>query len=447
MKKLLKRLFPDTHPLRIVGHRLKNQLIALLCSYPAKKLTVLSVTGSDGKTTTVGMIAHILKAQGIKAGAVSTAFFEIDGARESNPTQKTSVGTLSLQKFLRRLVRSGCTHAVIEASSHGLMQGRLAGIIPNVAVLTNLSMEHLDYHGTMEEYMLAKSLLFRAMKGRGTKVLNTDDRTYIAYQGIHSDATVSFGNTDPIDSSLHLRATNVQVKDHSVSATVQSNDKTIPLSLQIPGTFNIDNALAAMAACSAVGVSVEQSAKALQSFEGVSGRMEPIICGQPYRVYVDFTVTPRAYEQTLMTLKKSLPSGSRLLVLAGSCGDRMREKRPLVGEICTRLAKLTVITNEDPYTEDPEKIIDEVLAGVPKSVPIFRGTATYHSAKPAGHACVRLSDRMEAILFLLDEAASGDAVFFAGKGSDVTMMVKGGQIPWNEREILKTELERRISNP
>jgi UDP-N-acetylmuramyl tripeptide synthase len=235
MKKLLKRLFPDTHPVRILGHRLKNQLIALLAGYPAKALTVIGVTGSDGKTTTVGMIAHILRSQGIKAGAVSTAFFEIDGAREPNPTQKTSVGARSLQKFLRRVVQSGCTHVVIEASSHGLMQGRLAGLTPKVAVITNLSMEHLDYHGTMEDYMLAKSLLFKAMRGHGTKVLNTDDRTYFVYQGIRSDATVSFGNTEPIDSSLHLKATNVQVGDHNVAATVDAQGTSIPLSLRDGG--------------------------------------------------------------------------------------------------------------------------------------------------------------------------------------------------------------------
>jgi len=444
MKKLLKRLFPDTHPLRISAHRLKNQLIALLAGYPARGLTVIGVTGSDGKTTTVGMISHILRSTGMKVGAVSTAYFEIDGMQEPNPTQKTSVDARTLQNFLTRAKNAGCTHVVVESSSHGLVQGRLAGIQPAVAVITNLSMEHLDYHGTMEEYMLAKSLLFRALKGKGTKVLNTDDRTFAVFAGIPSEKIISFGTKFGLDSDLHLTQSTITIEPKRVSATVtSSNGEQATLQLGIPGAFNIENALAALSATSAVGVPLQQGAEALQSFTGVQGRMQSIERGQPFRVYIDFTVTPRAYEEVLSTLKKSLQNSGRLLVLTGSCGDRMREKRPLVGEICTRLADLTVITNEDPYTEDPEKIIDEVLAGVPKTVPAFRSVSDYRTASQSNHVCVRLSDRMEAINLLLSEAKPDDVLLFAGKGSDITMMTASGQIPWNEREILEAKLHNR----
>ncbi len=157
MKSLVKRALSDTNPLRILYHRIKNEFTALRMGYPARKLTVIAITGTDGKTTTVAMVVHILRKAGIKAGAVSTAFFEVDGIREANPTQKTSVDSSTLQSFLVRLVREGCTHAVIEVSSHGLMQGRLAGIVPAVAAITNVTMEHLDYHGTMEQYIAAKA--------------------------------------------------------------------------------------------------------------------------------------------------------------------------------------------------------------------------------------------------------------------------------------------------
>lgn len=439
MKKLLKRLFPDTHPLRITAHRIKNEMIAFLAGYPAKKLTVVGVTGSDGKTTTVGMITHILEQAGMKTAAVSTAYFSINGQREDNPTQKTSVDAKTLQTLLKRAVRAGCTHAVIEASSHGLVQGRLAGITPRVAVITNLSMEHLDYHGSMEEYMLAKSRLFRALKGTGTKVLNTDDRTYAAYSGIASTETRSYGEKSGEHNALHLTPTNIVVHDHAVDATLTTSaGETHQLHLQIPGSFNIENAMAALAATSALGIAITDGVQALQSFRGVAGRMEAVPGPQPFRVYVDFTVTPSAYEKTLSTLRASLNAEQKLLVLAGSCGDRMKEKRPLVGEICTRLADITIITNEDPYTEDPETIIDEVLSGVPSSVPILREVTDL----PNSHVCLRISDRMQAIDTMLRLAKPGDALLFAGKGSDVTMMTKGGQIPWNEREILQKKLQR-----
>ncbi|MEQ1849065.1 MAG: UDP-N-acetylmuramoyl-L-alanyl-D-glutamate--2,6-diaminopimelate ligase [Candidatus Peribacteraceae bacterium] len=439
MKALLKRLFPDNHPLRIAAHRLKNQLIALSYGYPAKKLIVIGVTGSDGKTTTVGMIGHILRPSGKKVAMVSTAYFDIDGVVEPNPTQKTSVDAGTLQRFLKRVVASGCTHAVIEASSHGLVQGRLAGIRPSVAVITNLSMEHLDYHGTMEEYMLAKALLFRALTADGTKVLNADDRTYHAYSGIPSAKTISYGMRETAD----VHASSIVSGPSSVTANLGTkNNERASLSLRIPGSFNIENALAAIASTSVFGVTLNEATQALASFTGVAGRIEPIVEGQSFAVYIDFTVTPRAYEQTLLTIRESMKGSGKLLVLAGSCGDRMREKRPLVGEICTRLADITIVTNEDPYTEDPEKIIDEVLSGVPASVPIVRSFEECKTKTDLGHVCLRLSDRMNAIDAMLALAKPGDALLFAGKGSDVTMMTKTGQIPWNEREILREKLAR-----
>lgn len=442
MKKALKKIFPDQHPLRITAHRIKNRLIVLAYGNPSKKLTVIGVTGSDGKTTTVGMIGHILRAHGKKVAMVSTAYFDIDGSVSPNPTQKTSVPTSTLQEFFKKAVKAGCTHVVVEASSHGLMQGRLAGIRPAVAVITNLTMEHLDYHRTMEEYMLAKSLLFRMLDASGTKVLNADDRTFLAYSGMPSKKTVSYA----VHADADIRASNIRPEPLSTSATIVTRDgQKTDLSLRIPGAFNVENALAAIGAASHFGISTTDACGALSSFSGVQGRIEPLDVGQPFRVYIDFTVTPRAYEETLKTIRASMQPGKKLLVLAGSCGDRMKEKRPLVGEICTRLADLTVITNEDPYTEDPEKIIDDVLSGVPPSVPVFRSVEGYRSKKPTSHACVRLSDRMDAIELLLEEAREGDAILFAGKGSDVTMMTASGQIPWNEREIVLSKLAKKWS--
>ncbi len=395
----IKKLIPEQHPLRLLWHRSRSLLAALRYGFPARHVTVIGVTGTDGKTTTVGMIAHILHANGIRVGALSTAFFQIDGDIRWNATQKTSPSPFVVQKFLRNLVRRGCTHAVLEYSSHGLVQGRTLFTWPSVAAITNLSEEHLDYHGNMEEYLRAKSLLFLMLRKNGTKVLNRDDRSYETLNQIPSARTAIYS-----------------LIAHRYS-----------LRLRIPGSFNIENALCAITCAEAVGIAPEKSIAALATFPGVPGRMEQISEGQPFTVIIDFTVTPKSYEATLSTLRESLAIGSKLLVLMGSCGDRMKEKRPIIGNIASTYADIIVVTNEDPYTEDPEKIIDEVWAGI-------------DHARVQAH---RISDRKSAIEFLLKSATPGDTVIFCGKGSDTTMMTANGQVPWDEREIVRSLLEAR----
>ncbi len=439
----LKRLIPDQHPLRLSWHKSKAFVAALMYGFPAKKLTIIGITGTDGKTTTVGMTAHILHENGINVGALSTAFFRIKDRIEWNATQKTSPSPFIIQKFLRRIVNEGCTHAVLEYSSHGLIQGRMLYTWPAIAGITNISEEHLDYHGTMDEYIRAKGLLFKMLKPKdGTKVINASDRTYDIFKKIHSDWTIHYAtDSEPeIETNNHECAfwtTNIKEEPKGVSATFNERyaspvvRKHHPLVLSIPGAFNIQNALCAISCAHVSGVDEIKAVESIKSFNGVPGRIELIDEGQNFYVYIDFTVTPQSYEKTLKTVRASLAPGKRLLVLCGSCGDRMKEKRPVVGKIVSELADVMVVANEDPYTEDPEKIIDEVWAGIDQS-------------KVKAH---RIFDRMEAIKFLLKEAKPGDAVLLCGKGSDTTMWVKNGQIPWNEREITRNALrELRMKN-
>lgn len=394
MVNFLRRLLPPRHPLRLLWHRGKAAIAALAYAFPARKLIVIGITGTDGKTTTTGMVAHILHTTGIAVGAISTAQFRIRDAVTGNATQKTSPSPLAIQRFLRRCVRERCTHVVLEYSSHGLVQGRTAFTWPRVAAITNTTPEHLDYHGTLEQYRKDKGILFRMLHGKGTKVLNADDETYDQYLQIPSDRTLSYSLSDAVTSQISLR---------------------------IPGQFNIENALCALRCAEAVGIPPQQSLNALRTFAGIPGRMERIDEGQPFAVFVDFTVTPAAYRKTLAALRSQLTAGRRLLVLTGSCGDRMREKRPEVGRIVSEYADVMVVTNEDPYTEDPEKIIDEVWGGIGQ-------------ANTRAH---RIADRTEAIVFLLREAEPGDIVLLCGKGSDTTMWTKEGQVPWNERAIAR----------
>lgn len=432
----LKKAVPERHPLRLLWHRGKAATAALVMGFPARSIVVIGITGTDGKTTTVGMTTHILRSAGIPTGALSTAYFQERSHVRWNATQKTSPSPFAIQRFLRNLVTQRCTHAVLEVSSHGLVQGRHAFTWPQVAAITNTSMEHLDYHGSMGQYRRDKGMLFRMLHDRGTKVLNRDDETYEMYRAIPSQRTITYGRRAPEEGSIGettLWISDVEATPTGCSATLHLlpyplSPTPYPLMLSIPGTFNLENALCAFACALACGVQPEKSLAALRTFRGVPGRLERIDEGQPFTVIIDFTVTPMAYKRTLEALRQMLPSGKRLLVLTGSCGDRMREKRPIVGKICSHLGDIVVVTNEDPYTEDPQKIIDEVWAGVDQ-----HATEAY-----------RIFDRKQAIAFLLARAQPGDIVILCAKGSDTTMWTAEGQIPWNEREMAR-ELLRELS--
>jgi UDP-N-acetylmuramoyl-L-alanyl-D-glutamate--2,6-diaminopimelate ligase len=434
MKKLLKKLIPETSPQRLVFHRFKAFVAALCYGFPARKLTVIGITGTDGKTTTVGMIAHILNRSGKKCGALSTAFFQIGNDVTWNPTQKTSPSPFMVQKFLRECVEAGCTHVVLECSSHGLLQGRVSFTWPMVAGITNISEEHLDYHGTMDKYLRAKSILFRSLrKHAGVAVLNADDRSFEMLRSIKSPWNIDYSTEKKFEApendntcALWITEMNAQVGEVRANLHCNTEGATYLLQMPIAGAFNLTNALCAIGCTHALNVSLSDCVSSLRSFKGIPGRMEQIDIGQDFSVYIDFTVTPQSYEATLSTLKSSLREGGRLLVLTGSCGDRMKEKRPLIGKIVSTYADIMVVANEDPYTEDPENIIDDVWAGIDQS-------------RTEAH---RIFDRHEAIRFLLQKEQTNDTVIFCGKGSDTTMWVKTGQIPWNEREIVKEELGR-----
>lgn len=435
----LKKAIPETHPLRLLFHRAKAFVAAARYGFPARRLFVIGITGTDGKTTTVGMLAHILQKSGRETAALSTAFFQIGADVQWNATQKTSPGPFAIQKFLAEAVAKGCRYAVIEYSSHGLLQGRTWFTWPMVAAITNLSEEHLDYHGTMEDYLKAKRILFTMLGSKGTKVLNGDDRSYKDLIDVRSFRTVVTSASPKHGAIVVGTATLLWLEEETrdqearTIVHVESGHKEQerhPLSLRIPGTFNRMNALTALGCAIGCGVEPSQALDSLTTFPGIPGRMERIdpstSSGQvPFKVYVDFTVTPQSYEKTLSALNAECTG--RLLVLAGSCGDRMKEKRPIVGKIVSEYADVAVIANEDPYTEDPRAIIDEVWAGM-------------DHAKVEGH---RIFDRREAIEFLLKEARPGDTVVFCGKGSDTTMWVKEGQVPWNERQIVRDLLKSR----
>ncbi len=423
--KALKRAIGNRNPVRLGYHAAKAFVAAAASGFPARKLTVIGITGTDGKTTTVGMVAHILHESGINVGALSTAFFRVQDKVEWNETRLTSPSPFAVQRFLKKLVDAGCTHAVIEYSSHGLVQHRTDFTYPKVAAITNLSEEHLDYHGTMEQYQADKKILFKMLNGQGTKVLNRDDRTFVDYQTVPSSKTFTYGKSKPenADSGAHYWMTDLEGTRDSLSATVHrtNSDESFELKLTVPGLFNLENALCALCCTEAAGIGFVQGSKAIESYRSAPGRMEKIDAGQDFSVYVDFTVSPNAFVKTMEALRATMTPGQRLLVMTGSCGDRMREKRPQIGAICSRLADVVVITDDETYTEDPKKIIEEIWKGVDQT-------------KIEAH---KVEDRKEAIKFILKQATTGDVVLLCGMGSYPLRQTLKGLVPWNEQDIVR----------
>ncbi len=394
--------------------------------FPSRKMRIIGVTGTDGKTTVTGMTACILRAAQKTVGAASTTFFQVNDQVDWNETHMTSIEHAPFQRFLKKCADAGCEFFVAEAASHGLVQGRLGPMKPEVAAITNTSLEHLDYHGSMEQYRADKGLLFRMLGGAGTKVLNVCDQTFESYKNIPSTKTFGYDGTGKpgpfsgCDVSLWL--TDIQAGPNSVSAIMHDqHGKTYPLKLHVPGLFNLENALCAIGSAHAVGVPLSVCAQGVAGFKGVPGRLERIDEGQQFSVFVDFTVTPLAYEKTLSAVRAMTKTGGRVLVLTGACGNRMREKRPVIGSICSALADVVVVSTDETVTEDTNKIIEEVWAGV-------------DTAKAEGH---KIPDRREAIAFLLSQAKPGDSVVLCGMGACQTMQTRGGLIPWDERLVAR----------
>ena len=416
MLKRLKSCIGNRSPIRIAWHQLRSFVAAARYGFPAKKLTVIGVTGTDGKTTTVGMITHILLHSGKTVGAASTAYFQISSIVEENETHLTSISPFSLQKFLRRLVEEKCEYAVIEMSSHGLVQGRVNFTFPVIAGITNTALEHLDYHGSMEQYRKDKGRIFEMLRSKGIKVLNAADESIALYKNISTTNTVEFGTNNS-----HLYIKDITADPESCRATLVANDETHTLQLNIPGTFNLENAMCAIGCASAAGVSVDACVKTLETFAALPGRMERIDEGQDFAVFVDFSVSPQSYEKGLEALRKMVGDTGRVMVLCSSCGNRMEEKRPIIGKVCSKLADVVIATEDETYGEDPHAVLEEVWAGVDQS-------------ECDAH---KIFDRREAITYLFKNAQKGDAVILCGMGPFSTFTKLEGRIPWDEREVAK----------
>ncbi len=384
---------------------------------PGGQLTLVGITGTNGKTTTTALTRHLLNAEG-HAGSIGT-LGAFDGAGHAVPSTAgtlTTPGPIDLQATLAQLVTRGVTHVAMETSSHSLDQGRLDGLTFAAGVFTNLTRDHLDYHRTMEEYLGAKLRLAGYLGMNGVIVVNLDDPAWRALPA--NGRMVGFGLRPDAD----VRASDLQLESGGSAFRLSGRFGRAEVRLPLLGDFNVSNALAAAACALALGQPIMQVTRLLSEVPQVPGRMERI-ADTPCVVLRDYAHTPDALERALLALRP-LTRG-RLIVVFGCGGDRDTGKRPVMGRISAELADLAVVTSDNPRTEDPDAIIDQVEQGM-GAVPHLRST-----------------DRRQAIHAALNQARPGDTVLLAGKGHETYQIVGRDKVPFDEREIVQAAVSRK----
>ncbi len=409
---------------------------------PSEELGVVGITGTDGKTTTSFLAVAALEAAGVRTGMIGTAATRIGGVQEDNEAHVTTPEAPALQLALRAMLVAGDTAAVIESTSHGLALERVGSVAYDIAILTNVTHEHLEFHGTFEAYRDAKLSLFeRLAPGRAaaaskasdlawprTGIVNLDDPSAGRFIGVTQEAVarvLTYG-TDP---AADIRATRVEEDVHGLRIAYATPSGAGSLALRLTGRFNVHNALAVVALGEAAGLDPAAVKAGLEGLTAVPGRMERVEAGQPFGVIVDYAHSPASLQAVLDLLAPvAAARGGGLIAVFGSAGERDTAKRPLMGRIAGERARLVVVTDEDPRTEDPDAILDAIARGAEAA------------GKRRDHDLLLIADRRAAITAALERARPGDIVLLAGKGHERSIIGPTGPEPWNERTVAETAL-------
>jgi UDP-N-acetylmuramoyl-L-alanyl-D-glutamate--2,6-diaminopimelate ligase len=376
---------------------------------PSRELLTVGITGTNGKTTTSFLARAVLEAGALRTGLIGTIGIGIGGAMRRNEEPNTTPGALDLQRLLREMVEAGEQAVVIETSSHGLAADRVGSVDYDAAIFTNLSHEHLDFHGTMDAYYAAKRRLFDS-EPRPLAAVSVDDewgRRLAAELG----SVLTFG----VAPDARLRGEGLELGPDGARFVVDG----LRLRTHLRGAFNVENVLAAVALARLLDVEDEAIGAGVESLRGVPGRLEPVDEGQPFSVLVDYSHKPEALANVLRTAREL--SRGRVLVVFGAGGDRDREKRPLMGRIASELADVVVVTSDNPRSEDPHAIVDEILAGTRPDVQVEL-------------------DRRAAIESAVDQAREGDVLVIAGKGHEPGQEVAGEIHPFDDRDVAREAL-------
>jgi UDP-N-acetylmuramoyl-L-alanyl-D-glutamate--2,6-diaminopimelate ligase len=445
-------------------------LAAAFYGYPARKLTMIGVTGTDGKTTTTNLLYQILLTAGIKAGMISTVNAVIGDQVLDTGFHVTTPDAPDVQRYLSMMVAAGLTHVLLETTSHGWAQHRVDACEFDIGVVTNITHEHLDYHGSYEAYRAAKSRLFQSLAETQVKpqgnprlaVLNCDDSSYKYLSSViqsafsHQPSAISYGLGEGAD----VRAENIIYDASGLQFAVNDDKLRVAINSKLIGAFNISNCLAALtSAVAGLGLDPETAARGIAAFPGVPGRMERIELGQPFTAIVDFAHTPNALRVALETVRGMLEITTRngdprrtgagereekycssrssflrgkkkgqIIAIFGSAGLRDREKRRMMAEVSTELADITVLTAEDPRTESLDDILEEMAAGAR-----LKGGEE-------GKTFFRVPDRGEAIRLGVRLAREGDIVIACGKGPEQSMCFGTTEYPWDDRVAMRAAL-------
>jgi UDP-N-acetylmuramoyl-L-alanyl-D-glutamate--2,6-diaminopimelate ligase len=400
---------------------------------PSHELGVVGVTGTDGKTTTSFLAVAALEAAGVSAGLLSTAGTRIGVRREANQEHTTTPGAPAVQRALRAMVVAGNAAAVVETTSHGLAADRVRGVAYDAAILTNLTHEHLEFHGTWEAYRDAKLSLFerlatgprnprkRAPAWPKAAIVNADDPSTGLFVGVAQEAgarIVTYG-TDP---AADVRATRSEEDAHRLRLQFEAPSGAAGLELKLAGRFNVHNALAVVALGEALGLDPAAVRTGLESVEGVPGRMERLDAGQPFGVIVDYAHSPASLQAVLDLLAPvAAARGGGLIAVFGSAGERDVAKRPMMGRLAGERCRLVVVTDEDPRGEDREAILEEIARGAEAA------------GRRRDHDLLLVADRPAAIAAAFERARPGDIVVLAGKGHEQSIIGPDGPVPYDER--------------
>jgi len=406
------------------------ELSAEFYGRPSRRLKLAGVTGTDGKTTVTHMAEHVLQASGIVAGAMSTVAFKVSGREVDNITGQTTTEAPEVQAWLARMVEGGAECAVIETTSHALVQERVRACEFDVAAFTNVCHEHLDYHSTWEEYVEAKARLIditaaAADKGiEKTAVLNRDDASYDRLARRSISRRWTYGMTTASD----LHPLELAITGSGSRFRMKTPLGETEVALRVPARFNIYNALCAAGICLALGVPVEDIGRGLAGFEGVRGRLEPVDLGQDFRVYIDFAHAAGSLASALAELRPF--TRGRLIVVFGSTA-RSDHDRPGMGRAAAEFSDFFIITTDDPLSEDPVEIARDVQAGA--------------IGKAPGRDYEVVIDRRAAIRRAIELAGPGDTVLLAGKGHERSMRTARGSEPWDERAEAEAAIKERLA--
>lgn len=419
---IIKKFIPKS--LKKLYHFTLAKLAAFVYGYPSRKLTVVGITGTGGKSSTVYLLARLLESAGWKVGATSTVFFKIGEWEKLNDKKMTMLGRFQTQKMLRQMVSAGCKVAIIETTSQGIEQYRHLDIDYNTVVLTNLYPEHIEAHGGFENYKKAKGKLFATRPK--TIIVNGDDENAEYFLSFPAERKIKFNLSDLNDLKL----------DGQGIYFVWNNTR---FDLPLLGKYNGYNALCALTIAKSLGLSIEEIQKAAPAMKNIPGRLEFIDNGQPFKVIVDYAYEPKAMAGLYETIKM-IPHQKVIHVLGSTGGGRDKARRPILGQIVGEGADYAIITNEDPYDENPQEIINQVAAGV------------LSAGKIEGENLWKILDRREAIAKALSLAQANDLVLITGKGAEQAICVANEKkIPWDDRavarELLKNMSEEKSKYP